>query len=333
MNPMKTSEKILHDKLIKETIVFNGHSLQDDYFNITYASDKKFIYGVGVSVTSVIINNPNMKIHFHIFLDEVDDANRDLFKKLISGTKNKITIYIMDSAVFRDLPVPSKTWSAAIYFRLLAIEYLSKSVNFLLYIDSDVICHNSISSLEELTFSNDVLIYAVHDHSRKMDSGLGIDMNKYFNSGLMYMDIKALTKNNIPDDVIRLANKNNYTYPDQDALNVLLNQHVINLEEKYNNLFSIDGYIGKGHIDKIVDDVVFIHYVGPTKPFHNWSAYYSECQIFEKYRKLSPWANIPLLDADSYKQLSRKKTHQRKNKKYILFLITYIRYVIRKFSS
>lgn len=330
---MNKSEKILHNDLIKKTIDFNGFLPAENYFNISYASDNKFIYGVGVSVTSVIANNLDTDIHFHIFIDEIDELSIQFFENSVSGTKNKITIYIMDSFVFNDLPVPSKTWTPAIYFRLLVIDYLSEFLTNLLYIDADVICTGNFSHLKELEFNDEIFVYAVHDKSRSLDNGLDIDMGKYFNSGMMYMDIKKLAKNNIPDEVILLANKNNYTYPDQDALNVLLNKHVINIDEKYNNLFAIDCYIGKGSIDKIVDDAVFIHYVGPTKPFHTWSVYYAECAYFEKYRSLSPWAKIPLIDAGSYKQLSRKKTHQRKNKKYIKFIITYFRYMFKKFIS
>ncbi|MDA8515394.1 hypothetical protein NNO03_03055, partial [Citrobacter sp. Igbk 16] len=35
--------------------------------NITYGADRPFLYGTGVSITSVLLNNRDLNFHFHIF--------------------------------------------------------------------------------------------------------------------------------------------------------------------------------------------------------------------------------------------------------------------------
>ncbi|EPG4007684.1 glycosyltransferase family 8 C-terminal domain-containing protein [Providencia stuartii] len=47
-------------------------------------------------------------------------------------------------------------------------------------------------------------------------------------------------------------------------------------------------------------------------------------------RQNSPWKNIPLLKAESYKQLSRKKSHLRKNGKFLQFLLATAEYMKKK---
>ncbi|MGC6761959.1 glycosyltransferase, partial [Escherichia coli] len=63
------------------------------------------------------------------------------------------------------------------------------------------------------------------------------------------------------------------THLDQDVLNVLLNGKVKFISEKYNTRYSIN-YELKDKVDNPVnDDTVVIHYVGPTKPWHEWADY------------------------------------------------------------
>lgn len=323
--------KLLKDSMVKTIIEINQSKHHDGFFNIGYGSDSDFLYGVGVSVSSIIMNNPNVKIHFHIFVDVLSDKNIALFKALITPTENKLTFYIIDDSEFSSLPLPSQAWNKSIYYRLLIIHYLEKHTDKLLYLDADIICNGAIDELFDLEFGEDIYLYAVNDIFHLNGDDLN---NNYFNSGFLYLSTELFMANNIPEKAIYLASENSYTHPDQDALNNLLNTKFSPLNEMYNYIFSFDSHISsKNTYRTIPDDAIFIHYVGVTKPFFKWATYYDEFKFFERARMQSPWKNEPLLNEKTYKQLSRKKTHLRKNGEYIDFILTIFKYVLRIFLN
>lgn len=326
----KGKRKMINHEMIRTQIKINENDVsEENYFHIAYGVDDKFLYGVGTSISSVMINNQDTHFHFHIFVDNLKDEN--LFRGLVANSQHKITIYLIDNEKFKKLPLPSQAWSHAIYFRLVIISFLSTKIDKLLYLDADIICKGNLSYLKELEFNNDVFLYAVKDKFISDKKTLPMDMEKYFNSGFLYMSIKRIAENNIPNRVIELVSENDFTHPDQDALNILLNNKLVNISENFNFMFSLDWYItSKGHITKIPDEVVFIHFVGLTKPFHEWANFYQEYAFFEVARAHSPWKNVPLMKPEGYKQLSRKKSHLRKNGDYIGFIITTIKYLVKK---
>ncbi|MBI6194300.1 MULTISPECIES: glycosyltransferase [Providencia] len=323
---------MLSNEMVKSKIEINSNTniADEQFFHISYGVDENFLYGVGTSISSVIVNNHEGYFHFHLFVDNLKDEK--LFYELIECTQHRLTIYLIDNKKFNSLPLPSKGWSSAIYFRLIIISYLStKGIDKLLYLDADIICKGNLSYLDSLEFNESTYLYAVNDKFRSHKNSLPMDMSKYFNSGFLYMSIKHLVICDIPNQVIELVGENDFTHPDQDALNILLNDKVVNISENFNFMFSLDWHIAnKTQIPKIQDEVVFVHFVGLTKPFHEWAKFYKECVYFERARENSPWKNVPLLKPAGYKQLSRKKAHLRKNGDYLGFLLTSIRYLIKK---
>ncbi|WP_369309261.1 glycosyltransferase [Providencia rettgeri] len=323
---------MLSNEMIKSKIEIGSDAKINDgnYFHIAYGVDENFLYGVGTSIASILIYNPERRFHFHVFVDKFKDEL--LFHRLIEGTQHRLTIYLIDNEKFTSLPLPSKGWSAAIYFRLVIISYLAeKNINKLLYLDADIICKGNLSYLDSLEFDENVFLYAVKDKFRSEKKTLPMDMSMYFNSGFLYMSVQKLAENNIPNKVIELVSRSDFSHPDQDALNILLNSNLLNISENFNYMFSLDWYIGKKEsIPKIPSDVVFIHFVGLTKPFHEWATFYEEYSFFEVARSHSPWEDIELIKPEGYKQLSRKKSHLRKNGDYLGFLLTTFKYLIKK---
>lgn len=299
-----------------------------NYFNIVYGVDKKFTFGALMSIISIINKNAGMNINFNIFTDSDFDDNK--LKKALEKTGCIANIYIIDADSLNNLPTASKAWSKAIYFRLIAIYELSKTIDNMLYLDADIICNGSISDLLNLSFSDDTYLYAVIDKYISEDT----KNNNYFNSGFLYLSAKKMTDKNIPSKVIEMVATENFSHPDQDALNILLKEKTKYLNEKFNFLFSIDSYLTKkGNKITIPNDVIFIHFVGVTKPFHNWAIYYDEYKYLDVAKRKSPWKRDDLLKPEGYKQISRKKAHLRKNKKYGQYIFNFIYYIILKIKS
>lgn len=59
----------------KEKITFDSGNIIDDAptLNVSYGVDKNFMFGSGVSITSVLMNNQDINFSFHLFTDYIDD--------------------------------------------------------------------------------------------------------------------------------------------------------------------------------------------------------------------------------------------------------------------
>lgn len=51
--------------------------------NVSYGIDKNFLYGVGVLIFSVLINNLDINFVFYVFIDYVDDDYLKLFNEIV----------------------------------------------------------------------------------------------------------------------------------------------------------------------------------------------------------------------------------------------------------
>ncbi|MGP1924497.1 MAG: glycosyltransferase [Arsenophonus sp. NEOnobi-MAG3] len=321
-------------KLVTKIIHLADEELRysDNLFNIGYGVDKNFLFGTGVSITSILINNKDMNFHFHIFTDFFDDEQKILFLQLAKLNNTIITIYLIKDENLKKLPT-NHCWSYAIYFRLIIADYFNNKIKNILYLDSDIFCKGSIYDLKNLNFEDDIILYAIHDREGKNKSELKINTNKYFNSGFLYIDLTKYKDNNITKKVFKKLNENNkLIYPDQDALNICLNKKVHLIDAKYNTFFPIDTLLKVKSRNKyfIPYNSVLIHFVGLSKPWHDWTADYIVSETFRLAKLKSPWINHKLVKPKTYKEISRKSSHLKYQNKFFKSYFFYIKYLLTK---
>ncbi|EEV4415702.1 lipopolysaccharide 1,3-galactosyltransferase, partial [Escherichia coli] len=151
----------------------------------------------------------------------------------------------------------------------------------------------------------------------------------YFNAGFLLINIDEWNLNNISSKAIEMLRDPDWvskiTHLDQDVLNVLLNGKVKFISEKYNTRYSIN-YELKDKVDNPVnDDTVFIHYVGPTKPWHEW-ADYPVSRSFLIAKAASPWSKEDLLKPVNSNQYRYCAKHKFKQKHYMAGIFNYLKY-------
>lgn len=325
----------LKKNIIKK--IKNCHSDSSVYIepcvNITYGADDPFLFGTGVSITSLLLYNNDVNFHFHIFSNQVSAENFDLFKKLAHQYDTKITFYLLDDVILKTLPTASISWNHSIYFRLIAIDYFADKFDSIIYLDSDIICKKSLHPLLNESFSDKKLI-AVHDEFVDTSELKQIDPTIYFNSGFLYLNLSEMRKENLTDKVISIVKNGNFTHPDQDALNIIFNDNVKIIDHCFNSFFNIDSLVkSKKNKFKITPDTVLIHYVGVSKPWHDWTQCYDDVNYFKIAKDSSPWKEKPFMRPCSYKQLARKSAHLKNNGKYIQAIVFYIKYISKKLLS
>ncbi|TCH64447.1 glycosyltransferase [Acinetobacter sp. ANC 4862] len=285
--------------------------------NIVFAIDKNYLKPCGICIHSIIKNNPHTKIDFYIFTSYFESMG---FEEFIKNNKNiRIHIYKINTNYFDHLQTTGH-FTTAIYYRLSIAEILKNKVEKFLYLDADILCTASIDEILSINMNNYILA-AVEDKFMKSEDikNLGLNSNnKYFNSGVLLINTKAWIEFNVVEKFTKLISERIYEYPDQDVLNIILQNKVYFLNEKF-NFFTKNKEV----------DPIFIHFVSTPKP---WSIAASNNEKYIEYYLDSPWKNIPLNAPRNSKEAKKYAKKLWSKKSYLSSIRWLLIYIVRKFS-
>lgn len=332
-------------QFIKKEYDFTPDSFSDNndrHFHVAYGTDTNYQMGAAISIASILENNKKNKVKFyiHIFTDVISSEYATRMKLISQQYDACILLYTVDERVLEKLPA-SAVWPLSIYYRLLAFDFLSKDIDKLLYLDSDVICKNDISDLESLVLDDNfaAVVPDVDSTQKRNQQRLGVDFQgRYFNSGVIFANLQQWKINNCSAEIFSLIEKESGTgklkYPDQDALNIIFLGRLIYLDRKYNAIFPLKSEFEKkdknNYKKYIKDETVFIHYTGITKPWHVWSEYDSS-MYFRRIYALTPWKDEGYLRSKSMVEYREEYKHYLYQRCYIKALYALFLYRKEKF--
>ncbi|XTZ38273.1 glycosyltransferase family 8 protein [Salmonella enterica] len=315
---------------------------KESLLNIAYGVDRNYLNWIGVSITSVVINN-DIAIDYHIIADEYEELFLEKIHLLAKQYKIKINLYLINSECLDKLP-STKIWSRAMYFRLFAFEYFSDHLEKLLYLDADVFCKGSLNELAayDLSGVTAAIVKDVDSMQHKAAERLRDPDLKghYFNSGVMLANLAEWAKNDLTKRTLAILQQEHtsdiaYKYPDQDVLNILLKDNVFFMPRKFNTIYTIKSELKDKTHQKynsiIFDDTVLIHYTGATKPWHQWANYPSVI-YYRNALAASPWKNQPPREARTIIEFKKRYKHLLVQHKFFSGLIAGFQYLLRKYS-
>ncbi|WP_392566294.1 glycosyltransferase [Utexia brackfieldae] len=326
--------------VIKETYHI-GNKGTNGAFNVAYGVDKNFLLGSMISMASLLMNNSSTHFSFHLFTDYFNEDYQAKLKQLSAQYHCDISVYLVDCDELKKLP-STKNWSYAMYFRFLALDFIHIDEDRVLYLDADVVCKNSVQKLVDLVLDNYTAAVVKDGDSnfwfeRSKTFEVPEISNGYFNSGVMLVNLKNWLKSHITERAMKMLSnpetQAKLVFPDQDVLNILLCKDILFLDNHYNTQTSINFELQCKNNQKyphpIIDETVFIHYIGPTKPWHIW-AKYPVSDYFYLAKKHSPWQDSPLIGALSTSSLRYQAKHQIHQGKYLHGIWRYLKYFCAK---
>ncbi|WP_189339519.1 glycosyltransferase [Pectobacterium peruviense] len=322
--------------VIEKHISINEKNVKPEKsFHIAYGVDKNFLFGAAISMTSVIINNKEKELNFHIFTDYIDDEYTTRATELSKKFGVIIDIYLTNPNCISNLP--TETWPLSTYFRFIIFDFLSERINKLLYLDADIICKGSISHITTLDLDEHFAAVVPDIEAMQVIAAKRLSISKiqgrYFNAGFLLMNLDEWKKNDLTRKSISLLSdpeKNSVLkYQDQDALNLLLFGNLIYLPRDFNCIFTLKSELyDRTHNlyrETIKNETVFIHYVGITKPWHEWSSYPS-AQFFQVAHAESTWEDKKLLPPINAAQWKKKSKHEFKQNKFIKGILSRLKF-------
>lgn len=211
---------------------------------------------------------------FHAYFRDVDLENQDKLKSLVAEFGCEINFYDVDadkriSEVLMASANPKRTTNL-VFVRLVLHLILPKTIKRLVYLDSDMLVLAPIEVLAEADLQGNS-IAAVPDPVGLFIAG-GRDVrakkhvfdsaDRYFNAGLMVLDLEAIRKTSMLDTYLKMARggEMNGLYHDQDFLNIFFRNNWLQLDPLWN--------LTNPHPTHESLLPFLLHYTGKNKPWN-----------------------------------------------------------------
>ena len=235
---------------------------------IFYASDKNYIPYLAVSILSVRASRSkdfNYKIHV-LCAGELNGQDEKIKGMEEEGFSiefidvEKELNHIGDCIVCRDYYTP------AIFYRLL-IPQLFPQYDKVLYLDCDTIALADVAELYNIDIEDhylgavaDQVVATVPEFCNYTKKALGIDGDRYFNSGVIVMNLNALRTIHFYEKFCSVLRSYHFVIaPDQDVLNLICKDKVFYYGSEWNKM----PFAGNNK-----DKPKLIHYNLYRKPWH-----------------------------------------------------------------
>jgi lipopolysaccharide biosynthesis glycosyltransferase len=217
---------------------------------------------------------------------DLDECNRGL----LSSVASRAGICIEFRAIEQDLPrLPIRDpYTSTIFGRFLVGELCSEK-RTVLYLDSDCLVVEDLATLGSVDM-NDAAVGAVHDLLLPSNIAALVDApdliareTDYFNSGVLLINIINWKKERVHQrtfDII-LRHGHRLHFPDQDALNIVLEGEWVRLDRRWNVFpfreilaggripYRGESHIPFGGLQTLQDEARILHFTSPLKPWHS----------------------------------------------------------------
>lgn len=192
-------------------------------------------------------------------------------------------------------------YSTAIFYRLFIpnlFPYYEKAI----YLDADMVILDDVAKLFEMEMENNMLIATTDMVVNESESfreyskvALGLEPEKYINSGMLVMNLREMRKEKIEQKFIYLLLKYNMEViaPDQDYLNLLCKDRIKYIGENWDKMPDFGQYYEE-------KDLHIIHYNMMRKPWHYKEVPYSN--VFWKYAEKTNYYDSLKYELNNYSQ-------------------------------
>ena len=258
--------------------------------NVAFAMDIHYVKLTAVSILSLLKNSNVGSYNFYILHDGGIESkklkNLEMILRNYKNTKNVSFINMGDSfnKAFETRGITKTT-----YYRLALPEVIEKSVDSIIYCDSDILFKNGLHELADYRLGSyslagclDIGLNSKVLFGKKLKSidywgsWFGDYRKKYINAGFAIFNLRKLREKNIAE-TWRKMSSGKFVHQDQDIINYTCKGDVLILPPKFNILPKYivsggyetglkEGYILQSEYEQIFNNPVAFHYAG-KKPW------------------------------------------------------------------
>ena len=194
--------------------------------NLLVSIDKNYLSVLATMLSTYSKHHKNIKTDVYVMHSSLDENDFDYLESSLSNESIKIKGIKITDKYFSDIPILERIPEESFY-RLLAFYYLGEDVERCLYLDPDICIRKNLSSLYGTDMKDNYVLAASHAHGlgnlfHKLRLGCS-EEEKYFNSGVMLMNLSAIRRDFTKSAIISCLKENaqKLIMGDQDMANVL----------------------------------------------------------------------------------------------------------------
>ena len=268
-------------------------------FHIAFCVDDVYCRAMGATITSIIANNPGQHFTFHVLALTLSDENAARLKQLEQMYGVQTMVHLLNPDMFNQFSdlLRNSYYSLSIFTRMVLPAVVQPYTDRVLYMDADILCVGKLDELIDLDLVEPAA--AVTDFTltvTRRTTALGMKSGKYFNGGVMLMNIPRWEAERISEEALDILVKRQKEmhYNDQDALNLALEGRVRFVSPKWNYLYNLvdDLQVNRTRFSSLARGRI-IHFAGAVKPWAGWTGH-EATDLFIRYHAMSPWADLPL---------------------------------------
>jgi lipopolysaccharide biosynthesis glycosyltransferase len=269
--------------------------MKKNHISIVVASDNHYAILIAALLKSIELNHKTEEhIDFHIIDDGISKKTKKKLEAIADPSRITLKWFksreiIPDNIV---VPIDNSAYPWTVYLRIFAPYIVGPDVERLIYLDVDTIVQDDISQLWHLPL-NGHTVAAAQDVgltvtcewggiSNYKELGLTAD-TKYFNSGILVIDVKKWREENVPVQIMTVLTKykEHVRLPDQYGLNVVMANKWLELDPKW-NWFAF----------KENNAPSIIHFLDIKPIFTSYNSQPIYKDEFFRYLALTPWKNF-----------------------------------------
>lgn len=285
--------------------------------NIVYITDDNYILPTKASINSIVQNVTSTDICVNVICVEVTEKNQQAIKNLAS--KNiKINILNFGND-YNDLGLSHIYVSKAALFKF-QIPLVFKDLDKILYVDGDMIFSQEFPQIFNFDISEKyaaVVQDLLATCFEKWNERLG--HKKYFNSGMMYLNLKKMRADSITEKLIEYKknDKENH-FMDQNALNAVIGKNCLWVSPKFNMMATCNSdfikiIYGQDFSEKAIAD---FYEISESEMQSAWK----NPAILHITSETKAWKNVNAARIDEWIQYSLKDDMLKVAKNYIVSL-------------
>lgn len=205
--------------------------------NIVYITDNNYVLPTKTSINSIVQNVKDTELCVNVIAVDVSERNQNELKNLSS--KN-VTVKILEFGnEFVDLGLDHLYVSKAALFKF-QLPVIFKDLERILYVDGDMILNSAFLEIFDFDISEKYAAVVADMLAMKFEGWHEkIGHERYFNSGMMYLNLSKLRADMISDKLIEYKkNDKEGHFMDQNALNAVIGSNIMYVSPKFNMMAS-----------------------------------------------------------------------------------------------
>lgn len=271
---------------------------------VILATDETYAPPCGVTMESLLRNTAEPQaVRFAIFGRDLHTQTKSRLRAIARNHGASTEFYTTDAERFQDLPI-IEVGSLDTFTRLYAPEVFA-SYERVLYIDCDILVERDIGDL--FTVDMDGAVAAAVPHGPTPFVPLfreqhGLPSNyPVCNAGVLLIDPRKWVAQDVAGravDWIKAQAKETLFFPDQDAINVILQNKIKALPPQWNMEARYYQEWWMGITDwwkrQAIGEQLILHYTGPQKPWKKWT-FVPKQRTYRAYLSDTPFASSGLM--------------------------------------